>query len=703
MEPEATDVRLTCTHDCPDACSALVTVENGTAVGIRADERHPVTGRHLCSKVDRYLERVYDPKRLTTPLRRVGEKGAADFEPITWGEAIDTIAGRWTELIADDGPESILPFSYLGNMGALSAFGPSFGLFNRIGASQLHRGICGGQALAINAQMGAVQADPEQIVHAELIICWGIDVVSTSIHMWDLIRAARRNGAKLVVIDPYRSATAKRADLHLAIRPGTDGALALGLANLLITEGLVDDDYVAAFTSGVGDLAAEAAQWTPDRVAEVTGLNAHQIAELAATYAAARPAAIRFGVGMQRAAGAGMAVRAIQCLPALAGHWRLPGGGIVNARTIPLLGFEKLWGPGPGDSRSFNMIQLGRALTDPDLDPKVRSLFVWNSNPAIISGDQNRIIEGLERGDLFTVVHDLFITDTARYADIVLPAPSMIEHDDLVGSWGFNYIGINRAAIEPVGESKPNSEVARLLAAAMGYDDAIFTMSDQELIAHCLDGSPSEQLGASYQRLQDEGFVRVEHPGGPVPFRDGGFAGSDDGRFEFRSERFDRAFGLGAVPRFIEPGESPESRPDLAERFPLRLLTLKRPHSINSSYGDLPVLRGSEPILLIELHAEDAAARGLVDGQSIAAVNQRGRVVGRAKITDSVPAGMVVVPFGRWLDGGQGANALTSATLADIGGGPTFCDVLVEIEAAERQSVQSGEPSSASDGGPRGR
>lgn len=659
-----------------------MTVSKGRAVEIKADRSHPVTGRHLCSKVDRYLERVYDPNRILTPLRRRGPKGTGDFEPIGWDEAIDTISETWHDIIAESGGEAILPYSYLGNMGALSAFGPSFALFNHLGSSQLERAICGGQALAINAAMGAVQADPETLPDSKLIICWGIDVVSSSIHTWNLIRKARERGAQLVVVDPYRSATAKRADVHLALRPGTDGALALGIANVLIADGLVDEGYIASYTSGFERFAASVGEWTPDRVAAETGLDMQQVIDLAHGYAAARPATIRFGVGMQRAAGAGMAVRAIQCLPALAGHWRLRGGGIVNARTLPLLNREKMWGPSSGSTRSFNMIQLGQALNDPDLDPPVRSLFVWNSNPAVIAGDQNRVLAGLAREDLFTVVHDLFVTDTARYADIVLPAPSMIEHDDLVGSWGFNYVGLNRAAIEPVGESKSNSEVARLLATRLGIDDPLFSLTDDELIGLCLDDSEAEALGASYDRLDQEGFVAVAHPGGDVPYAAGGFAGSNGGRFEFDSELFDASFGLGGLPRYIRPAESPESQPELAAQYPLRLLTLKRPHSINSSYGDLPVLRGAEPELKIEIHPTDATTRSIADGQDVAAYNDRGRVVGIARVTDAVSEGVVVVPFGRWLDGGQGANALTSADLGDLGGGPTFCDVLVDVELA---------------------
>lgn len=305
----ADKIRITCTHDCPDACSALVTVSEGKAVSITADASHPVTGRHLCAKVDRYLERVYDPTRLTTPLRRTGLKGSGEFEPITWDSAIAEIADRWKTVIADAGAEAILPFSYLGNMGALSAFGPMYGLFNTMGASQLERGICGGQALAINAALGAMQADPELLVDAELIICWGIDVVSTSVHTWDLIRAARKKGARLVVIDPYRSPTAQRADEHLAITPGTDGALALGLANIMIAEDLVDRDYVERFTRGFEAFEIATAEWSPERTAAETGLSVDQITNLARSYAGATPAAIRFGVGMQRAAGAGMAVR----------------------------------------------------------------------------------------------------------------------------------------------------------------------------------------------------------------------------------------------------------------------------------------------------------------------------------------------------------------------------------------------------------
>ncbi len=670
--------RITCTHDCPDACSALVTVTDGVAVGIRADGRHPVTGRHLCSTVDRYLERVYSPHRVLTPLRRTGGKGEGRFEPVSWADAIDEIAERWTAIAAEHGGEAILPFSYLGSMGALSAFGPTHTLFHRMGATQLERAICGGQALAINRAMTTpLQADPELLVESRLIVCWGIDVVSTSIHGWDLMRRARKAGARLVVIDPYRSPTARRADTHLAPHPGTDGALALGLGHVIIERGLADRAFIADHTTGFDAYAEAVASWTPERTAAETGLTPEAVEDLAVALATTTPAAIRFGVGMQRADGAGSAVRAIQCLPALTGQWRHRGGGIVNARTMGLLNYEKLWGA-IAPTRRVNMIQLGRALTDPTRAPPIQALFVWNSNPAVITADQNRVLAGLARPDLFTVVHDLFVTDTARFADLVLPAPSMLEHDELVGSWGFNYVSRNRPAIAPLGEAKANAEVARLLARRLGIDHPVFAMTDDELIRHCLDGSGAEAAGADHDRLEAEGFVRVAHPGGDTPFAQGAFP-EPGGRFGFASEVFDRAFGLGPVPLYRPPAESPETRPDLAHRYPLRLLTLKRPHSINSSYAHLPVLLGAEPHPLIELNPADAARRGLADGDPVRVVNDRGEVAGIAAVTDRVAPGTVVVPFGRWLTDGPGANALTADRIGDLGGGPTFCDALVEV------------------------
>jgi len=675
--------RVTCTHDCPDACAMLITVRDGRAVDVAPNPAHPVTGRHLCVKVDRYLERVYSPDRLLHPLRRTGVKGDGRFARISWDEAIDEIAVRWRSIIVADGAAAILPYSYLGSMGTLATFGTTHALFHRLGASRLERTICGGQNVGLTGLVGPTWTDPEHLVDARLILVWGMDPISTSVHTWSLIRRARERGARLVVIDPYRSRTSTQADLHIRILPGTDGALALGILNIILRDGLDDQDYIARHTTGLAALRESVAPWTPEATAGATGLAADDVVALAREYATTRPACIRHGVGMQRAAGAGMALRALQCLPVVTGQWRHHAGGIADARTIRAVAIGNLMRLDLGDSpsRTFNMIQLGRHLTDPALRPPIRSLYVWASNPAVITADQARVLEGLARADLFTVVHEQFMTDTARYADIVLPAPTMLEQEDLVGSWGFNYVALSEQAIAPLGEARSNSEVTRLLAARLGFDEPVFRMTDRELIALAVRGSRAEADGATLERLHAEGFVRVGLPRGRAPFAEGGFPTSS-GKFEFESADLAKA-GLGPLPVYVPPAESPETRPDLATRFPLRLLTLKRHHSINSSYGGLPVLLHAEPEPCLEIHPDDASARGIKDGKPVRVWNERGTVTYRARVTDRVLPGMVAAPFGNWMHDGASVNALTSDRLGDIGNGPTFCDTLVEIAVCE--------------------
>ncbi len=673
--------RVTCTHDCPDACAMLVTVRDGRAVDVAPNPAHPVTGRHLCVKVDRYLERVYHPDRLLTPMRRTGRKGGGAFEPITWDEALDTTVTRWREIIARDGAAAILPYSYLGSMGTLTAFGTMHALFHRLGATRLERTICGGQNAGLSALVGPTWTDPENIADARLVLAWGIDLVSTSIHTWDLVQRARRQGARLVVIDPYRSRTAERADLHLAVHPGTDGALALGMLHVIFREGLEDRDYITRFSTGAEALEGEVVAWTPEATARATGLDADAVVALAREYATTRPAVIRHGVGMQRAAGAGMALRSLHCLAVATGQWRYAAGGVADARSIRAPQIARLMQPelGPPAPRTINMIQLGRHLADPALQPPIRALFVWNANPAVIAADQQKVLEGLRREDLFTVVHEQFLTDTARHADIVLPATTMLEQEDLVGSWGYNYVGLNERALAPLGEARSNAEVARLLAARLGFDDVVFRLSDRDLIALALRDSAAEQAGASLERLSADGFVRVGPPRGAAVFAEGGFP-TPSGRFEFASEGLARA-GLGPLPVYVPPAESPETNPGLAGRYPLRLLTLKRHHSINSSYGALPVLLRAEPEPLLELHAVDAQTRGIAEGQAVRVWNDRGTVTYRARLTDRLRPGTVAVPFGPWMQGGASANTLTSDRLGDLGNGPTFCDTLVEVAA----------------------
>lgn len=664
-------VRTTCTHDCPDACSALVTVDaGGRATSITADASHPITGRHLCVKVDRYLERVYDPARVLTPLRRTGRKGSGEYEPISWDEALDRIVERWTTISGESGPEAILGYSYLGSMGVLDAFGTTQALFNRLGATQLERSICGPQWFALSGLTGWPWSDPENLPDARLVVVWGMDPVSTSIHTWELIRKARRNGARLVVIDPYRSRTARYADVHVRPHVGTDGALALAMGHVIVAEGLADDGYIDEHTTGFEAYRAAVARWTPERAAAETGIPADDIVSLAREYASSRPAAIRVGVGMQRSTGAGAALRAIQCLPALTGQWRWPAGGIAGAVSLAQLDLPSLSRPDllPAGTRQVNMIQLGRALTDPELDPPIRSLFVWNSNPAVIAADQRRVIEGLRRDDLFTVVHDQFLTDTAKHADIVLPATTMLEHADLVGSWGFSYVSWNEAAIEPVGAAKSNAEVARLLAARLGFDEEIFQLDDRQLMERVLTESPALRAGLDVQALRAEGFVRIGPPRGT--------AAAEGLTFAFDDERL-AAVGMHPVVAYVPPANRPGT-----DGQPLRLLTLKRHYSINSSYGGLPVMLNAEPEAIAEIHPDDAARRNVADGDGVRIFNDRGSIRVRAEVTDRTPAGTVGVPFGRWGHdpGSGGVNALTSDALGDLANGPTFCDNLVEIE-----------------------
>jgi len=666
-------VRVTCTHDCPDACSALVTVDgDGRAVGITADRSHPITGRHLCVKVDRYLERVYSPDRVLTPLRRSGPKGSGEFTPISWDAALDEISLRWRELSTDPGPTSILGYSYLGSMGLLDGFGTTQALFNRLGATRLERSICGPQWFALSGITRWPWSDPENLPDAKLVVVWGMDPVSTSIHTWELIRRARKdNGAELVVVDPYRSRTSRYADLHLRPHPGTDGAIALAVAHVIFDEGLEDASYVAAHTTDVDAYRSAVEPWTPRRAASETGVPADDIVTFARMYSSARPAAIRLGVGMQRATGSGSALRAIQCLPALTGQWQWPSGGIAGAVSIGQANLPALSRPDlcPVGTREVNMIQLGRVLTDSTMDPPIRALYVWNSNPAVIAADQQRVLAGLRRDDLFTVVHDQFLTDTARHADIVLPATTMLEHADLVGSWGFSYLSWNEAAIEPVGESKSNAEVTRLLAARLGLTDEVFALGDHELMELALAGSPAAAAGGTADVLRKDGFMRVAPAVGTAVAAAATFAFSDDRL---------AAAGLHPVVEYRPP-----ARPPTPEGlYPLRLLTLKRHYSINTSYGGLPVMLNAEPIATAEIHPDDAAARSIVDGSEISVFNDLGRIRVTASITDNVGAGTIAVPFGRWgsdPDAG-GANSLTSDSLGDLANGPTFCDNLVEVE-----------------------
>jgi anaerobic selenocysteine-containing dehydrogenase len=673
-------VHAACPHDCPDTCAMLVTVRDGRAVRLVGDPEHPITRGFLCAKVSRYLDRVYSQERLLYPLRRSGSKGEGRFVRISWDEALDEIAERWRQIIAESGPQAILPYRYLGNQGMV-AYWAGNRFFNLLGASQLNGTICGGGGIAGQVLSGVQGIDPEDAVHAKLILAWGVNLLSTNSHLWPLVQAARRNGARLVTVDPVRTRTAAHADEHVAIYPGTDGALALGLMHVILAEGLEDRAYVEDYTSGVDSLRKRAAEFPPERVAAICGVPAEQIVALARAYASARPALIRYGVGMMRSAGAGSSVRALAALAALCGHWRQRGGGLLGVHgSVFAVNGGAVMRPDltqPG-TRNLNMIALGSTLNDPDLAPPVRALYVYGSNPAVVAPDQERVIAGLRRDDLFTVVHDQFQTDTADYADIVLPATTQIEHSDAVWSWGHRYVTWNEQAIAPLGEARSSWDALRAIAARLGLEHPALAEEPEQIVAAAMDG-PAWQADAA--ALRERGYLKAPLP--ELPHAEGKF-GTPSERFEFLSERW-KGLGLDPLPAYLPPVESPESDPERASRFPLRLVTGKTHAGLNSSYGSLPHFRNLEREPRLLLHPDDAAARGLRDGDAVRAFNDRGAFTMRLRVTDETKRGVAFAPAGWWAKlspGGRGANAVTSMRTTDVGGGPTFCDVLVQVEAS---------------------
>lgn len=682
-------VKVVCPHDCPDTCVMSVTVEDGRAVAIGGDPDHPFTQGFLCVKVNHYLERVYSPDRLLHPLRRVGRKGEGRFERISWDGALDLIAARFRETIAEHGPQAILPYSYAGNNGLLGYGSMDRRFFHALGASRLDRTICASAGFAgLEATLGAgIGFDPEAIVHARLIVAWGANLVSSNVHLWPFVEEARQRGATLVAIDPYRSRTAEKADRHLAPLPGTDAALALGVMHVIFRDSLEDRDYLDRYTVGQEPLRARVKEWTPERTARETGLSAAEVEWFARAYATTQPSAIRINYGLNRCAGGGMAVRTIACLPALTGAWRHAGGGVLlsTSGAFPVdkayLHRPDLIRPG---TRTLNMSQLGRILDDARLDPPVKALFVYNSNPAAVAPEQERVRAGLAREDLFTVVHELFRTDTADFADVVLPATTALEHHDIHKAYGQLYVSLSRPAIAAPGECKPNSQVFRLLAARMGLDEACLRESDEEMARHALDWGHPHLQGVTPERLERETSIRLSLPRPWAPFSEGGFL-TPSGKCELMSEGLARE-GKDPLAGYVPPREGPTSAPELARRYPLAFISPPAHHFLNSTFSAQPlfVRREGEPALVI--HPEDAAARGLADGQAVRTFNDRGSFLSKARVSSSARRGVVVglsIWWAKLSPGGRNANAVTSQELTDMGGGATFYDCLVEVEAAQ--------------------
>lgn len=680
--------KVVCPHDCPDTCVMTVAVEDGRAVAIGGDPEHPFTQGFLCAKVNRYLERVYSPDRILHPLRRVGRKGEGRFERTSWDEALGEIAARFKDVIARFGAQAILPYSYAGNMGLLSYGSMDRRFFGALGASLLDRTICASAGAAgYRATIGrSIGFDPEAVVDARLVVAWGANIVSSNVHLWPLIEEARRRGARLVTIDPYRSKTAEKADVHLALMPGTDAALALGVMHVIFRDGLEDGDYLAKHTLGADELRERVRAWTPERTSRETGLEAAEVESFAREYATTRPAAIRLNYGLNRHAGGAMAVRTIACLPALTGDWRHAGGGVLlsTSGTFPVdnaaLERPDLVPPG---TRTLNMSQLGRILLDPKLDPPVKALYVYNSNPGAVAPEQEKVRDGLSREDLFTVVHDLFQTDSADFADIVLPATTTLEHFDIHKAYGHLYLSLNRPAIAPLGECKPNTEVFRLLARRMGLQDPALQETDEQMARHAFRWDDPKLAGISYERLQRETSVRMNVGEPFTPFANGGFP-TPSGKCELHAPSLEGS-GVDALAGYVPPRESPLSNPELAKRYPLAFISPPAHHFLNSTFSAQPVFvrREGEPSLTI--HPKDAAPRGISDGQMVKTYNDRGSFLSKARVSDSARQGCVVglsIWWAKQAPGGRNANAVTSQELTDMGGGATFYDCLVEVAPA---------------------
>jgi len=681
-------LKVVCPHDCPDTCVMTVEVEDGKAVAIGGDPDHRFTRGFLCAKVNQYLDRVYSPDRVLHPLRRVGKKGEGRFARVSWDEALDEIADRFRRIAAEHGPQAILPYSYAGNMGLLSYGSMDRRFFHALGASLLDRTICASAGTAgLKATLGrSMGFDPEAVVHARFIVAWGANIVSSNVHLWPFIEEARRRGAKLVVVDPYRSRTAEMADQHLALLPGTDGALALGVMHVVFRDGLEDRDYIERYTIGADKLRERAKDWTPQRVAATTGLAAAEVEAFAREYATRQPSALRINYGLNRHAGAGMAVRTIACLPALVGAWRHRGGGLLlsTSGTFPVNN-EALERPDmikPG-TRTLNMSRIGALLTDPELAPPVKAVFVYNSNPVAVAPEQESVRKGFAREDLFTVVHDLFQTDTADFADIVLPATTTLEHYDIHKAYGHLYLSLSRPAIAPEGESRPNTEVFRLLAARLGLDHPALRESDEEMARQAMRWDHPHVRGIDFERLEREGSVRLSVPDPLAPFAEGGFL-TPSGKCELYSETMAQA-GLDPLPAYVPPRENVMSAPDLARRYPLAFISPPAHHFLNSTFSAQPVFVRRESGPSLTIHPRDAAARGIADGQMVRTFNDRGAFLAVARVSDDARPGVVVglsVWWSKMCPGGRNANAVTSQALTDMGGGATFYDALVDVAPA---------------------
>ncbi len=702
-------VHVACSLDCPDSCAVRVSVDaGGRAQRMVGDPSHPVTRGFLCGKVAKYLDRVYSPQRLLHPMRRRSDapKGglptgqeADSFERISWDEALDTIAARLEAIAREHGPESILPYSYAGTTGVLGYGSMDRRFFHRLGASQLDRTICataGGEAF-LSVYGRKLGTDTEQFHRARLIIAWGANIHGNAIHLWPQIEEARRAGGRLIVIDPYRTRTAGLADWHIPIHPGTDAALVLGMMHVIFAENLEDRAYLDQHTVGAAELRARAAEYPPERVSAWTGIAAADIRKLAREYATTTPAVIRLNYGVQRSENGGTAARAVCMLPLLTGAWQHLGGGLQLSMSgafrfdTPTLERPDLMRASPlgRAARVVNMSRLGHALTEL-ADPPVKALFVYNSNPAAIAPNQNAVLRGMRRTDLFTVVHEQFWTDTADYADIVLPATTFLEHTDLQGAYGHYHLQLSQQAIAPLGEARANVWLFGQLGQRMHFPEPCFRDTEDDLLAQALGDQQQtthpQMHGITVDQLRREGSVRLRFPGEPEtpfqPFAEGGFP-TPSGKAELVSATLEAA-GIDSLPHFTPNAESRHATSTVETKAcPLEFLPRKADNYMNSTFANLPTHQRMEAQHTgrLEMHPDDARARHIEDGELVEIFNDRGRIRLQAQLDASVQRGLVVarLNWNKLSAGGNNVNALTSERLTDIGRAATFYSTMVEV------------------------
>ena len=699
-----------CPHDCPDTCAMDYEVRGGKLISVKGKKDHPMTRGGLCVKLKDFHDHHANPDRLMYPLRRVGPKGSGpnggnNFECITWDEAISQIGRRWREIIATYGAQAIMPQSYLGNMGLVQGINSGDPFFNRLGSTVNEKTYCTSGSstawLLTHGPTGGV--DPESFVHCKYIVIWACNSISTNLHHWPFVLEAQKRGAKVVVVDSYKSRTAQAGDWHICPKPGTDGALALGIINSMVEQGVVDQDYVDKHTQGWPELKARAAEFTLDYVEKVTGVKAADVAKFAREFATSQPSAIRIGVAIERSAGGAQAARAVYAIPAVAGSWRHVGGGMLQ---LPLWDFPVDWVKAarpdwikPG-TRVVNNLRLGQALNgEMKLDPPIKSMFVFCTNPVSQSPETNKIVEGLKREDLFTVVAEHFITDTAKYADIILPSAMAGEAEDMMWSWGHFYFTYNEKAIDPPGECKPTSEMWRLLAKEMGFDDPVFKMTDSELCAAYINWADPKMGGIDMEYFKQHGYYKIDvgsadtrtpHAEGKFPtpsgkvelllhdaknFVAGPFRAMYDG--EQSGEPVDR------LPGYVPVRESPETNPDLAKLYPLNIISPKSHAFLNSCYANEPHKIKVQGEQFVMISPVDAAMRNIREGDPVRVQNARGDFEGVARVTDDVNPGIVVATLGYWrsLNRSDGSvNSISSDAWSGLGRAPTFSDNLVEVQ-----------------------